>query len=422
MKVLFTLLLSFHVLVGMANNSSVVGDFFSNLLVSTNELSDLEMVQGHINNLKNIFSSKEDPEMLKQLKDWLSSGPERKLSPKFDQLKSNLVTNFNQIKVKVFPEKEEEENEKEEKEESTVSEEFAVVTVTYSYTETVTETFDRIETSTEVIIEPTTVVAKAEEPIETSINPHVLLEPSTGQSVKDILNNKGPSHSLFMAPQFRQHVKDGEVLENIYAKPKISPILNSEGFVSNEVVKEIEFKPFELVESDNMKPAKIETYEDDEYIYNYIYDSVDKDVEIDVGDQSDGKEEDFSKDYKNLSAELTTTSTTTTALNITRQNVESTKPIVRMKPSTFSNFSSLSTHRSSGMSTSSILTTFNQWGDDYLGNTNLPHHRVKAHRRNHTRVDFNFLRGFPNNGNQNNIIKSSMFAAIILIVFSILLL
>lgn len=321
---------------------------------------DAEKLQSHLDVFKGLFEARDDPATIQQWQD--------------------LVTAEELVAEEAKPEP---------------ADRLVVKEVTVVHTDTVTEYLQTLTTSTETVVEATTVVDVAiNAVIEADFVPEVAAaipaggEP-VGSSAKSILNSKKPSYKLSVAPQFKSHSRDAvQVGDATYAKPKTPPnFLNT-----------------------NFAAGKVDTYEDDEYVYLYVYEEVSEPelLTLSVSQEKPTRQPSIAESATSTITRVRVTSAPATTIfssllmleNVTHRNRTAATSVKSTKPSSSTRYR---THATG-------TRDFKQGGE-------------KPRARNHPKKhEFHFFNRFQSGASQADTCMASFFAAIIFVGASVLLL
>lgn len=330
---------------------------------------DAEKLQSHLDVFKGLFEARDDPATIQQWQD--------------------LVTAEELVAEEMVAEEAKPE----------LADRLVVKEVTVVHTDTVTEYLQTFaSSSTETVVEATTVVEAAMNAVfEADIVPEVAATvPAVGEplgsSARSILNAKKPSYKLSVAPQFKSHSRDaGQVGDATYAKPKTQPnFLNT-----------------------NFAAGKVDTYEDDEYVYLYVYEEVPEPelLTLSIPQENPDRQPSITAKSATLTAATTrdriTSAPATTIFssllmleNVTHRNLTATTSVKSSTPG--------STTRSRTHVTGTR--DFKQGGENP---------RARNHPKKH---EFHFFNHFQSGASQADTCMASFFAAIILVGLSVLLL
>ncbi|CAH2354386.1 hypothetical protein CLIB1423_16S01530 [[Candida] railenensis] len=389
-----------------------------------------------MDDFKGVFSARNDPLKLNQMKEWMSKSKAENLIPSYDQAKSQLVTNLKEIKVAASSIQRGDTKGGLEMalDESSLSIQSTTVvkevTVTHSVTETITRFMTNVETSTETyhdVVTHTTVETSR------STDASELLE-VFGSTGKDVLNSKNPSHKLSINPQFSYHSKEGYQEGNSYSKPKISPLSSVREFVSSD---KLVGKAFGINDGDvevlgeDKAEGKVDgedKNEGDAVASTDVVDGTDTGVDAtrdagplsefegSVTESSTGTNEDddnYTSDHINNTEDRSN-------LQSSRQKTNVNATSAKTSMVSFS----LTAYTNSTVTTTSRVPS--RWRAVSLASTDESDtgrhlRKIKSNRRNHTRPEFHLFR-INNESSQKSINVTSLFAAFILAIFTVLLL
>ncbi|KAL7665412.1 hypothetical protein ABC855_g2667 [[Candida] zeylanoides] len=324
---------------------------------------DAKKLQSHLDVFKGLFEARDDPATIQQWQD--------------------LVTAEELVAEDAKPE---------------LADRLVVKEVTVVHADTVTEYLKTSTTPTESVVEATTAETAMEPDFEANGIPKAAAsedrggEPG-GSSARSILNAKKPSYKLSVAPQFKSHSRDGvQAGDATYAKPKTLPNLLNTNFAA----------------------GKVDSFEDDEYVYSYVYEEA---PELELLTIS-VPEEIRDRQLSTMATPATSTAATTTRAPVATTSASTIYASLLMLENV--------THRNLTATTTVKTTTpgsATRYRNHASGIRDFKQGEEKPRARNHPKKhEFRFFNRFQSGASQADTCMASLFAAIIFVGCSVLLL